>query len=55
VDLAHGTGTAECKAFPIALNLGTDCYAKAKEVSENALTRLEEWKAVSVSTDFDKQ
>ena len=54
VDLAHETGTAEGKAFPIALNLGSDCYSVAKKHAENALIRLEEWKAVSCSTDFDK-
>ncbi|KAF6754059.1 short chain dehydrogenase [Ephemerocybe angulata] len=53
VDLAHGTGAAEGKAFPIVLNLGSDCYSTAKDASEKVLTRLEEWKAVSYSTDFD--
>ncbi|KAJ2931094.1 hypothetical protein H1R20_g5975, partial [Candolleomyces eurysporus] len=54
VDLAHGTGLFEGKASPASINLGSDSYSAAKKASENALSRLEEWKAVSYSTDFEK-
>ncbi|KAJ3523754.1 hypothetical protein NMY22_g11298 [Coprinellus aureogranulatus] len=52
IDLAHGTGAAEGKPLPITISLGSDCYNVAKENSQAALTRLEEWKDVSYSTDF---
>ena len=54
VDLAHGTGTVEGKAFPNSINFGSDSHSAAKKASEEALVRLEEWKAVSYSTDFEK-
>ena len=52
IDLAHGTGSAAGKTLPITICLGSDSYSVAKEASENALKRLEEWKDVSYSTDF---
>ncbi|RXW21406.1 hypothetical protein EST38_g4447 [Candolleomyces aberdarensis] len=54
VDLAHETGPIKGKAFPTSINFGSDSYSVAKKASEDALTRLEEWKAVSYSTDFEK-
>lgn len=52
IDLAHGTGSAAGKALPITICLGSDSYSTAKQASEDALKRLEEWKGVSYSTDF---
>ncbi|EAU80937.1 short chain dehydrogenase [Coprinopsis cinerea okayama7 len=53
-DLAHGTGTAAGKAFPRSLNLGSDSYQTAKKHCEDALARLEGWRDISISTDFEK-
>lgn len=52
VDLVRGEGVAAGKPFPLALALGTDSYEAAVNASRSALTRLEEWKDVSFSTDF---
>ncbi|KAK7021899.1 hypothetical protein VNI00_017188 [Paramarasmius palmivorus] len=54
VDIVRGEGFAEGKPFSNNIQLGSDCYATAKEESEKALLRLEEWKDVSFSTDFPK-
>ena len=54
VDLAHGTGNIKGKEFPTAINLGSDSYSVAKKASQDALARLEEWKEVSYSTDFEQ-
>jgi hypothetical protein len=54
IDLAHGTGPVEGKPFPTSINLGSDSHSEAKKHSEAALVRLEEWKAISYSTDFEK-
>ena len=52
VDLIKGEGDAAGKPFPRALVLGKDCYAMAENASRSALSSLEEWKDVSLSTDF---
>ena len=52
VDLVRGEGIAAGKPFPRALALGTDCYKTVENASRNALARLEEWKDVTLSTDF---
>ncbi|KAJ3508792.1 hypothetical protein NLJ89_g5561 [Agrocybe chaxingu] len=52
VDVIKGEGVAAGKAFPRSLVLGTDCYNAAKKEVEGERERLEEWKGVSLSTDF---
>ncbi|CAA7268728.1 unnamed protein product [Cyclocybe aegerita] len=52
VDIVKGEGVATGKAFPRSLVLGTDCYNAAKKEVEGMKERLEEWKEVSLSTDF---
>ncbi|KAK7019203.1 hypothetical protein VNI00_018161 [Paramarasmius palmivorus] len=54
VDLVHGEGVAKGKAFPRSIQFGSDCYTVAKHESEQNLSRIEEWKDVSLSTDFPK-
>ncbi|KAJ2921724.1 hypothetical protein H1R20_g15370, partial [Candolleomyces eurysporus] len=54
VDLLHGDGNTQGKSFPTTINLGSDSYSVAKKASEDALIRLEEWKTVSYSTDFEQ-
>ena len=53
VDLVRGEGAAAGRPFPRALALGTDCYKVVEDACQTALTRLEEWKDVSFSTDFE--
>ncbi|KAK7021903.1 hypothetical protein VNI00_017192 [Paramarasmius palmivorus] len=52
VDIVHGEGTAKGKAFPRSIQLGPDCYKAVKHECEQTLRRIEEWKDVSLSTDF---
>jgi NAD(P)-dependent dehydrogenase (short-subunit alcohol dehydrogenase family) len=51
-DIIRGEGCAVGRPFPMNLALGSDCYAMAKDASEQSLARLEAWKDVTVSTDF---
>ncbi|KAF8996335.1 short chain dehydrogenase [Cyathus striatus] len=51
-DIVRGEGLAKDKPFPRSIALGTDCYNTVKTVSEAALSKAEEWKEVSKSTDF---
>ncbi|KAJ3503282.1 hypothetical protein NLJ89_g8502 [Agrocybe chaxingu] len=53
VDVVKGEGSAAGKSFPCGLVLGTDSYNGARKASLDALQRLEEWKEVSFSTDFE--
>ncbi|KAF9568297.1 short chain dehydrogenase [Agrocybe pediades] len=52
IDIVKGEGLAAGKAFPLSVALGTDCYTTAKQSTEAALARLDEWKELSASTDF---
>ncbi|ESK94776.1 serine 3-dehydrogenase [Moniliophthora roreri MCA 2997] len=54
VDVVRGEGVAEGKTFSNNIQLGSDCYEVAKAECEKALSRLEEWKDVSLSTDFPR-
>ncbi|KAJ3515673.1 hypothetical protein NLJ89_g1610 [Agrocybe chaxingu] len=52
-DVVKGEGGAAGKPFPRSLALGTDCYTGAKQSSLDAIERLEAWKEVSFSTDYE--
>ncbi|VDB90058.1 unnamed protein product [Peniophora sp. CBMAI 1063] len=52
VELVHGEGVAEGKALPVTIGLGTDYYEEVKAFAEQSLKRIENWGAVSKSTDF---
>jgi hypothetical protein len=52
LDIVRGEGLAAGKAFPTSVALGSDCYKTIKEEAEGVLGRLQEWRAVSESTDF---
>jgi len=52
VDVVRGEGDAAGKPFPTSLVLGSDALNVARTVSKDALTHLNEWQTVSVSTDF---
>ncbi|KAH7903354.1 hypothetical protein BJ138DRAFT_160743 [Hygrophoropsis aurantiaca] len=54
IDVVKGEGEEKGKAFPTVLALGSDCYNGVKEASEKTLSRLEEWKDLTISTDFPK-
>jgi hypothetical protein len=53
VDMIKGEGAAKKKPFPTVMALGSDSYAGIKEECESTLRRLEEWKDMSCSTDFN--
>ncbi|KAJ6596158.1 hypothetical protein DFH09DRAFT_1024016 [Mycena vulgaris] len=52
LDIVRGEGLAKGKPFPTSVALGSDCYNAIKAESEGVLKRLEEWRALSESTDF---
>ncbi|PPQ99479.1 hypothetical protein CVT24_005270 [Panaeolus cyanescens] len=52
VDIVRGEGAAANRPFPTNVCLGSDCYEAAKTMAENTLKRVEEWRDVSMSTDF---
>ncbi|KAJ7211742.1 hypothetical protein GGX14DRAFT_449061 [Mycena pura] len=52
LNVVRGEGAAVEKPFPMSLTLGNDCYTVVKEMSEGALTRLNEWRAMTKGTDF---
>lgn len=52
VDVVRGEGVAVGKSFPASLALGSDCYNVVKASAEGTLTRLDEWKEITKSTDF---
>ncbi|KAF9560041.1 short chain dehydrogenase [Agrocybe pediades] len=52
ISIVRGEGVAAGKPFPNSLALGTDCYVTAKASAEKALTRLNDWREASSSTDF---
>ncbi|KAK7051619.1 hypothetical protein VNI00_004598 [Paramarasmius palmivorus] len=54
LDIVRGEGTVNGKPFQQSIQLGSDCYAVAKAECEKTLSRLEEWKEVSISTDYPK-
>ncbi|PPQ75833.1 hypothetical protein CVT24_000701 [Panaeolus cyanescens] len=54
VDVVRGEGSALGKTFPTSLCIGSDCYGPAKAAAEQIVEKMEEWKAVTFSTDFDK-
>ncbi|KAH7923192.1 NAD(P)-binding protein [Leucogyrophana mollusca] len=54
IDVIKGEGEAQGKAFPTVLAVGSDCYNGVKGASELTLNRLEEWKGLTISTDFPK-
>ncbi|TFK17998.1 short chain dehydrogenase [Coprinopsis marcescibilis] len=54
VDIVHGTGSAEGKPFPLGVLLGSDAHQIGVSHIQKFSQLIEEWKDVSVSTDFPK-
>ncbi|KAF9005044.1 hypothetical protein BDQ17DRAFT_1240690 [Cyathus striatus] len=52
IDVVRGEGPAEGRKPPAVFSLGVDCYETVKGHCEKTLERLEEWKDVTLSTDF---
>jgi NAD(P)-dependent dehydrogenase (short-subunit alcohol dehydrogenase family) len=53
IDIIKGEGLAAGKKIPIdGFAIGVDAYGTVKKSSEDVLERLEEWKEVTLSTDF---
>ncbi|KAG4441232.1 hypothetical protein IFR05_003280 [Cadophora sp. M221] len=53
VDVLRGEGFAKGKPFPVRLPIGSDAVEIVKKTCEETLKNLEEWRELSVSTDFD--
>ncbi|KAH9210448.1 oxidoreductase,short chain dehydrogenase-like protein [Leptodontidium sp. 2 PMI_412] len=54
VDVLRGEGFARGKPFPLRLPIGSDAVEIVKKTCEDTLKNLEEWRELSVSTDFDE-
>jgi hypothetical protein len=54
IDLVKGEGVGKGKTVPTVFTLGSDAYEFVKAATEKTLSRLEEWKDVTSSTDFPK-
>ncbi|KAG7132405.1 Oxidoreductase BOA17 like protein [Verticillium longisporum] len=52
VDVLTRSGMAEGRAIPLRLVLGTDCLATVRQKCKDTVALLDEWQAVSASTDF---
>ena len=52
VEALTGTGDFEGKLLPARLMLGSDAITQIKSILDSQKSSLEEWKSVSVSTDF---
>ena len=54
VDIVRGEGKAAGRVVPSVVSLGSDAYADIKAACEEKIRVLDEWKEVTVSTDFEK-
>ncbi|KAK7459578.1 hypothetical protein VKT23_009560 [Stygiomarasmius scandens] len=54
LDVVRGEGLAEGKAFPTNLQLGSDTYSTVKPILESQIKNMEDWKDVTLWTDFPK-
>ena len=52
LDVIRGEGIAAGRPTPLVLGLGSDISNTIKEVCDDKLKQLEEWKDVMHSTDF---
>ncbi|KAL0071229.1 hypothetical protein AAF712_001795 [Marasmius tenuissimus] len=53
IDLVHADGM-KGRPFPTNIQLGSDCYTGVKNIYEQALNNLDNWKDISCSTEFPK-
>ncbi|KAF8202134.1 hypothetical protein BJ912DRAFT_1019097 [Pholiota molesta] len=52
IDVIKHEGVAQGKEVPSGFALGADCYETVKAHCDKTLTRLEEWKEITLSTDY---
>ncbi|TFK38501.1 hypothetical protein BDQ12DRAFT_747752 [Crucibulum laeve] len=52
IDVIRGEGVSEGRPIPKGFSLGADCYETVKLHCETTLARLEQWKDVTLSTDY---
>ena len=55
VDIIRGEGRAAGRVVPSVLSLGSDAYTAIRAACEEKIRVLDEWKEVTVSTDFEKR
>lgn len=53
IDLVKGEGAAKNREFTPVVLLGSDCYDVARTALTNAISKFDEWKDVTISTDRD--
>lgn len=53
IDVVKGEGVAKDKEFTPVVLLGSDCYNSVRGILSKAVTRFDEWKDISISTDRD--
>lgn len=54
IDIIKGEGVAAGREFPTVVAIGSDSYDVVKSICNTTLQRLEDWKDVTVSTDYPK-
>ncbi|KAF7980286.1 hypothetical protein HWV62_39055 [Athelia sp. TMB] len=55
VDIIRGEGKAAGRVVPSVVSLGSDAYAGIRAACEEKIRVLDEWKEVTVGTDFEKR
>lgn len=53
IDLVKGEGAAKDREFTPVVLLGSDCYDVARSALTKAISKFDEWKDVTISTDRD--
>jgi len=53
IDVVKGEGAAKDKPFVPVVLLGSDCYQLVKNILEKDIEKIEDWKKITCSTDYD--
>jgi hypothetical protein len=53
IDVVKGEGAVKDKEFTPVVLLGSDCYDRVRGILTKAVTRIDEWKDITTSTDRD--
>ena len=53
INVVKGEGAAKDKPFVPVVLLGSDCYQVVKNVLEKDIEKIEDWKKITCSTDYD--
>lgn len=53
IDVIKGEGVAKDKEFTPVVLMGSDCYNTVRGILTKAVTKFDEWKDITISTDRD--